>query len=149
MSQLESYLKKYSESHQNKTNILIHKVCVPLIMFSTLGLLKAMPVPESWPMWLDLSTLAIALMLLFYASLRDLNIFLSMLLFITFQVSLLELLRPRFFLLCLFIFIFSWIFQFLGHKIEGKKPSFFEDLQFLLIGPIWVVIFFQKMIKEK
>jgi uncharacterized membrane protein YGL010W len=37
------------------------------------------------------------------------------------------------------IFVVAWIGQFVGHKIEGKKPSFFEDLQFLLIGPAWVV----------
>ncbi len=36
------------------------------------------------------------------------------------------------------LFIVLWIFQFVGHKIEGKKPSFFEDLKFLLIGPVWV-----------
>jgi uncharacterized membrane protein YGL010W len=40
------------------------------------------------------------------------------------------------------LFIIAWIGQFYGHKIEGKKPSFFKDLQFLLIGPAWV---FKKM----
>lgn len=42
------------------------------------------------------------------------------------------------FTISLSIFIISWIFQFYGHKVEGKKPSFFQDLLFLLIGPIWV-----------
>lgn len=37
------------------------------------------------------------------------------------------------------LFVVAWIGQFVGHKIEGAKPSFFEDLQFLLIGPAWVV----------
>ncbi|GAL26575.1 putative PRS2 protein [Vibrio variabilis] len=36
------------------------------------------------------------------------------------------------------LFVVLWIMQFVGHKIEGKKPSFFDDIQFLLIGPIWV-----------
>ena len=35
------------------------------------------------------------------------------------------------------LFVLAWIGQFYGHKIEGKKPSFFKDLQFLLIGPVW------------
>jgi uncharacterized membrane protein YGL010W len=35
------------------------------------------------------------------------------------------------------VFILAWIGQFYGHKVEGKKPSFFKDLQFLLIGPVW------------
>ena len=98
MSQLNQYLERYSESHQNKTNILIHKICVPLIMFSAFGILKALPVPGTWPLWLDLSTLAIFGILLFYATLKDLKTFLSMLLFIALQVGLLELLRPHFFL---------------------------------------------------
>jgi len=37
------------------------------------------------------------------------------------------------------LFVIAWVFQFIGHKIEGKKPSFFKDLQFLLIGPAWIV----------
>ena len=41
----------------------------------------------------------------------------------------------------LIIFIVSWIGQFIGHKIEGKKPSFFQDIQFLLIGPLWLLSF--------
>ena len=55
MMKLADYINEYSESHQNKTNILIHKICVPLIMFSLLGILKALPVPVSWPLWLDWS----------------------------------------------------------------------------------------------
>ncbi len=42
------------------------------------------------------------------------------------------------------VFIVTWIFQFLGHKIEGKKPAFIKDLQFLLIGPIWLLGFILK-----
>lgn len=41
----------------------------------------------------------------------------------------------------LFIFVVAWIGQFVGHKIEGAKPSFFEDIQFLLIGPAWLLSF--------
>lgn len=47
-------------------------------------------------------------------------------------------------ILSLFIFVLAWIGQFIGHKIEGKKPSFFEDLKFLLIGPAWLLSFVYK-----
>ena len=47
------------------------------------------------------------------------------------------------------VFIFAWIGQFIGHKIEGKKPSFFEDIQFLLIGPAWLLSFIYKKIGIK
>jgi uncharacterized membrane protein YGL010W len=40
---------------------------------------------------------------------------------------------------CLAIFAVAWIFQFIGHRIEGKKPSFFEDVQYLWVGPLFVL----------
>lgn len=142
MDRLNSYLTEYAESHQNKTNIMIHKICVPVIMFSVIGILKALPVPESWPLWLDWSVFFILGSLIFYASLKNIKVFLAMFLFVIPQVVILEMLRPHFFILCLLLFIVAWIFQFVGHKIEGAKPSFFKDMFFLLIGPIWVVKFF-------
>jgi len=45
---------------------------------------------------------------------------------------------------CLVVFVIAWIGQFIGHKIEGKKPSFLDDLRFLLIGPIWLLHFILK-----
>lgn len=141
MTKLEIYLNEYSESHQNKINIIIHKICVPLIMFSSFGILKAFPVPETWPLWLDWSTFAAVFVLGFYGTLKNLKVFTAMLIFIALQIIILEFLRPHFFVLSLFLFLISWIFQFIGHKLEGKKPSFFKDLFFLLIGPIWVIKF--------
>jgi uncharacterized membrane protein YGL010W len=37
------------------------------------------------------------------------------------------------------VFVLAWIGQFVGHKIEGRRPSFFTDLQYLLIGPAWLM----------
>lgn len=139
MRTLKAYIDEYSESHQNPTNRLIHKICVPAIMFSLLGIIKAFPVPASWPLWFDWSTIVIALALIYYAFFKNIRIFLAVLVLILPMVALLELLRPRFFVLSLVIFIVAWIGQFIGHKIEGKKPSFFKDLFFLLIGPIWTM----------
>lgn len=42
-------------------------------------------------------------------------------------------------MISLAVFVISWIFQFVGHKIEGKKPSFFKDIEFFLVGPMWVL----------
>jgi uncharacterized membrane protein YGL010W len=39
------------------------------------------------------------------------------------------------------VFVVAWIGQFYGHKVEGKKPSFLKDIQFLLIGPAWLLHF--------
>lgn len=139
MDRLNAYLNEYAESHQNKTNILIHKICVPAIMFSVLGIVKAFPVPASWPLWMDWSVILLAFAFAFYGSFKNVRLFIAMVIMIFPMILILELLRPRFFLLSLFLFVVAWIFQFIGHKIEGKKPSFFKDLLFLLIGPVWVM----------
>ena len=47
------------------------------------------------------------------------------------------------------VFVIAWILQFIGHKIEGKKPSFFKDVQFLLIGPAWIFCHFVPTEKTK
>jgi uncharacterized membrane protein YGL010W len=44
------------------------------------------------------------------------------------------------------VFVLAWIVQFYGHKIEGKKPSFLKDVQFLMIGPAWLMHFIYKKI---
>jgi uncharacterized membrane protein YGL010W len=42
------------------------------------------------------------------------------------------------------IFVIAWIIQFIGHEVEGKKPSFLKDIQFLMIGPAWLMHFLYK-----
>ena len=139
MKSLESYVNEYSESHQHSTNKLIHKFCVPAILFSILGILKAFPVPVIWPLWLDWSTIFIILILLYYSFFKNIRVMMAVLILLTPMIITLELLRPRFFILSVIIFIVSWIVQFIGHKIEKKKPSFLNDIFFLLIGPIWTM----------
>ena len=135
------YLEKYGESHQHPTNVLIHKIFVPLIMFSVIGLLWAIPKPSilsSLP-YLNFGMLLVFVSLLFYFSM-GLKIFLGMIIIISpivYGNILLEN-HPHQLVMMISIFVFSWIMQFVGHKIEGKKPSFIEDLLFLLVGPVWV-----------
>ena len=57
--------------------------------------------------------------------------------------------KNRLFLIYISIFATAWIGQFLGHKIEGKKPAFFKDLQFLLIGPLWLLSFIYNKLNIK
>jgi uncharacterized membrane protein YGL010W len=42
-------------------------------------------------------------------------------------------------LICASLFVLAWIGQFIGHAVEKKRPSFFKDLQFLMIGPMWLL----------
>ena len=139
MRSLESYLEEYSESHQNPTNILIHKFCVPTILFSILGILKALPVPVTWPLWIDWNTVFIAASLVYYGLFKNVRVVLAIIVMIVPMLLILEALRPRFFVLSVTVFMVAWVGQFIGHKIEGKKPSFFKDIFFLLIGPVWTM----------
>jgi uncharacterized membrane protein YGL010W len=126
-----SLLLKYSESHLNPTNEAIHCVCVPLIVFSLLGLI-----------WSIHPLLAVALTvaaMVYYFKLSR-NFALGMLVMAGFMLAVLSALPPASVLpLSIVIFVLAWIGQFIGHKIEGKKPSFFDDLRFLLIGPLFVL----------
>ena len=125
---LEQWLSEYAVSHQNLINKKIHWLCVPTIFVSLLGMGMSLSV------WFTL--VLSALVLLFYIRLST-PLFWAMGLFILIGLSVMAAM-PWGFKAWAAVFVVAWIGQFIGHKIEGKKPSFFEDLQFLLIGPAWV-----------
>lgn len=141
MRTFNEWMEEYALSHQHPTNILIHKICVPLIMFSVIGLLWCLPSPEFFQrvQGLNWATLFVSGALCFYFLLNRL-MFVGMIIQATLMLTATSWIFSRGILLqtSLIIFVVSWIFQFWGHKIEGKKPSFADDLAFLLIGPLWV-----------
>ena len=132
-TKIETLLDQYGESHQNPTNQMIHKVCVPLIMFSLLGLLSRLPGIVNW------SYVLVALGFLYYIQFKNLRLlfvvlflFVPMLFFIVISKDFMKVQYWG------GIFLLAWISQFICHKVERKKPSFFQDLFFLLIGPVWI-----------
>ena len=127
MKTVTEWFDEYSESHQNKTNKVIHWLCVPAILFSIIGILAQFSAM--------LTALILVLTLVFYARL-DLVLAVAMaaLLFVMAWLIVILPVGAGFYI---GLFVVAWIGQFYGHKVEGKKPSFFKDLQFLLIGPIW------------
>ncbi len=144
MKTLDDWLGEYAVSHQNPTNKNIHRVCVPAIMLSVFGLLSVIPVPEILSQnALNFSHIVVVLALIFYATLSlpitalMVAIVVPMLVIVQFVGQNLAGQLPLF--TWIGVFVVAWIGQFVGHKIEGKKPSFFQDLVFLLIGPLWVV----------
>jgi uncharacterized membrane protein YGL010W len=149
MRSFQNWMDEYAQSHQHPTNQIIHKICVPLIMFSVIGLIWMIPTPSSFNQipFLNWATLFVLGCMLFYTSL---NLIMSagMLILTTLMILICQKLYEGDILLqvSILIFIISWIFQFYGHKLEGKKPSFLKDLAFLLIGPLWVLRFFYKKI---
>ena len=144
MRTIDTWLMLYGESHQNKVNKNIHRICVPLIMLSLLGLLNLVAVPSLLENYnFNFSKIIILLSLAYYFYLSRIFCFLMTLLIIPMylivEITYVSLSFKSNFILWLSIFIVSWIGQFIGHKIEGKKPSFLQDLSFLLIGPLWVI----------
>lgn len=127
MKTISEWLDEYSDSHQNKTNKLIHWVCVPTIYFSIIGIIAHFSAL--------LTALLLALAFIFYARL-DIVLAVAMTA-LTLIMAWLIWILPVGAGFYVGLFVFAWIGQFYGHKVEGKKPSFFKDLQFLLIGPIW------------
>ncbi|MDQ2823041.1 MAG: DUF962 domain-containing protein [Pseudomonadota bacterium] len=133
MRTIDSLLAQYRESHRNATNELIHFVCVPVIVFSLLGLL--------WSIH-PLVALAVSLAAMWYYFKLSPPFAVGMLGMTVLMLALLSIM-PRYTVLpvSIAIFVVAWIGQFIGHQIEGKKPSFFDDLRFLLIGPLFVLSF--------
>lgn len=149
MKTIDQWLEEYGDSHRNKTNKLIHWICVPTIMFTVLGFFMAIPrgelfnwVPAEAAFLANWGGVALVLAALFYLRL-------SLAMFLGMSVIALAMLYGAYqldkvtslWLVCLVVFVIAWIFQFIGHRIEGKKPSFFKDVQFLLIGPAWLLGF--------
>ena len=127
MKTIQDWLSEYNESHQNATNKVIHWICVPAILFSIIGILMHFSAL--------LTALLIVLSLIFYARL-DLVLAIAMAALLAMMTTLVIILpvgKSFYFAM----FVIAWIGQFYGHKVEGKKPSFFKDLQFLLVGPVW------------
>jgi len=160
MKTAEEWIEEYGVSHQNPTNKLIHWICVPLIMLSLLSLISIIPFPfKNYELLtvgdlvvkINWMTLFLAYSILFYLRL-SFSIAIGMLLIAILMIasiSWIEFFDQTIWRLSLFIFIVSWIGQFVGHKIEGQKPSFFEDIQFLLIGPAWLLSFIYKKLGIK
>ena len=155
MRKIDQLLSEYGESHQNVTNKTIHWICVPLIFWSVVALISSIPAGLLQSIFGDGSRLAnwavivLILALLYYITLSvTLSIgmlLFSLLCFYVIQIVVRAAIAPIW-MVALIVFVAAWIGQFYGHKIEGKKPSFFKDLQFLLIGPAWLMHFIYKKI---
>jgi uncharacterized membrane protein YGL010W len=146
MRTVTEWLAEYGDSHRNPTNKLLHWLCVPVIVLSVLGFVWALPAPEAFARlspWLNWATLVIAAGLVYYAAMSP-RLALGMLPVMAAMVWLLarlDALATPLWLICAVAFVVAWIGQFIGHAIEGRRPSFFKDLQFLMIGPLWLLSF--------
>ena len=145
MKTIENWLSEYGESHQNPTNKLVHWICVPVIFFCVVGLLYSVKlgVPLGPGLELNQAMVILAATLLYYVRLSP-TLAVGMTLFAGVCLVVCQMIETAgipLWQVCLTLFVLAWIGQFWGHKVEGKKPSFFKDVQFLMIGPAWLMSF--------
>ena len=127
---VDQLIAHYGESHQNPRNEVIHFIAIALIMLSLVGMLFAVHPFVAYAF--------VAASMVYYARLS--GVFLvSMVLWSALTVAMVFAMGPRVLAISMAIFVGAWILQFIGHRIEGKKPSFFEDIQYLWIGPLFVL----------
>ncbi len=153
MRKIDLLLSEYGESHKNETNKTIHWICVPLIFFSVIGLIAAIPsgylqslLGQGNNPYANWATVFVVFCITYYVGL-SITLSIGLMLFSAlclFGARMIVDSGLSLWLTCLTIFVVAWIGQFYGHKVEGKKPSFFKDLQFLLIGPAWLLHFVYK-----
>lgn len=140
---MRDWLDSYSRDHQHPTNQVLHWICVPLILWSAIAMMWTIPVPESLLHPGAWSVLAIVLAFTWYwkhshrlggALLIVLVLFALSCYYLFQQFGPSDLLK-----LGIAVFVVAWIGQFIGHVIEGRRPSFFTDLAYLLVGPAWLM----------
>lgn len=143
MRSIEQWLADYGEHHQDHTNKTLHWLGIPVIVFSLIGMLYLIPLPCSLSCrGITVALIVAVLALLYYFSLsRPLAVGMLIVLGAMYAAvsAIVVMLGERALIFMVVLFVVGWVIQFVGHKIEGQKPSFFEDLQFLLIGPVWLL----------
>ncbi len=127
---VDRLFERYGESHRHPRNKAIHWVCVPLITWSLLALLWAWSPAAAYVL--------IGVATAFYLTL-SFPIAIGMLAVSALMVFPLTRLGDATVPVALVVFVAAWIGQFVGHRIEGKKPSFLEDVRYLLVGPAWLL----------
>ncbi|MBT8062648.1 MAG: DUF962 domain-containing protein [Xanthomonadales bacterium] len=147
MRSIDKLLEEYGESHQNPLNKAIHWLAVPAIVWTVIALLWSIPFPfESGVDFMPVNWAVLVLVLAqIYWFRLSLSLGAGLMIFNLFMIQLTVLMpqlssRPLW-QIALAVFVVAWILQFIGHAIEGKRPSFFKDVQFLLIGPAWLMAF--------
>jgi uncharacterized membrane protein YGL010W len=147
MRQIDKLLDEYGESHRNPVNKLIHWICVPPIVWAVVALAWSIPFPwqiGSGIVPLNWAVIGVVLVQIYYFRLsRRLGSGLMLVnLLLLWLTAFIDAHSPLpLWQVALAVFVLAWFGQFLGHLAEGRRHSFFKDLQFLLIGPAWLTAY--------
>jgi len=152
----QQFIAEYAKSHQNPVNQIVHMICVPAIFIATIALLWFVPVgrfipglPAGLAPYINLATVGLPLTLGFYSLLSARALLVGALwLTVSFALTLagIEARLPVLWIAGI-LWVAAWAVQFWGHKVEGAKPSFADDLLFLLVGPLFVQQKFNRLLQ--
>jgi uncharacterized membrane protein YGL010W len=146
---IDIIIDQYDSFHQKPANRLINYICIPLIVFSVVGFVWSLPFPQlkflgAYITYLNWGSFLIAFSVYYYMRLSPIisYILLLILFAVVYVVIQLQLAEKSGYLLpqvCIFIFVMANIAQFIGYRIEGKKPTFSDEFKFMLTAPIWLL----------
>jgi uncharacterized membrane protein YGL010W len=145
MRTANEWLNEYGDSHRNRANKALHWVCVPVILWCVLGLVWLTPFPSGVRAVIPAANWAAVVVLagVIYYAFLSLPLALGVLPLLLLMLWSIDALNRSaaapLWLVCVVLFVIAWIGQFIGHAVEGKRPSFFKDVQFLIIGPLWLL----------
>jgi uncharacterized membrane protein YGL010W len=126
----------YAGYHQDVRNRRAHAAGIPLIVLGLLGLFHACPIHIGF---VDPAVVAAVAVLLYYVALDVRGALISAIAFAILYSIALHLTWE----ISVGSFILGWVFQLVGHRFEGNKPKFLENLVYLLVGPLY---FFQNLL---
>lgn len=140
MRNLEQQITQYAAYHRDRRNIATHFIGVPMIVYSVV--LAMVP----WTIFgVNVALIAIMLAAVYYL-LLDVALGTAMLIFLFFFCYLSAVYfnarlgnTGAIMGLAVLLFVVGWIIQFIGHKYEGMKPAFTDDIIGLVIGPLFIM----------
>lgn len=132
MQRIESLFADYASYHRTKGNKAFHRMGIPLIVLTLIGMLARVPVVPP----VDAAMVLIALVTAYYLAL-EWRLAITML---AVTIAFYFIGRAMPFWLNVALFVLGWIFQFIGHSVyEHKQPAFLRNLVHLLVGPLWIL----------
>jgi uncharacterized membrane protein YGL010W len=138
------WIELYAADHCHPANKILHGICVPLVVVSFLGLLWSIPVPAAWAHSADVlnwGTLFLMATIVYYF-IMSFSLAIGILPFVAFAVAAvvwMDSLQTPLWLISSAIISIAWLGQLIGHLIEAGRGRFFRDLQYLMIGPLWML----------
>jgi uncharacterized membrane protein YGL010W len=158
--EIDVLFAEYAADRQHPSNRLIHWVCIPLILFSILGLAWSIPFPHldflgRYNGFLNWASFLIAISGYYYYRLSAILSYMMLLLVFALSLIVVQFEKwelaggPALWLVCTVVLLIAVAGLFLGQKIEGRKRSFLSNVKLVLIGPIWLLEMFSMKIGLK